>query len=128
MTRWGSTYPPSLLLEDDHSGRTMGMISMSDIVVMKLELGLIPLISWCIPEGDSLPNISNPRGEQIIDSEQMYRTLSSYSLAHDSPLSYHSLRVDIIWDHTTICVRHLEYIYGVLCMVCFRQTGHNPTF
>jgi hypothetical protein len=86
---------------------------MSDRVVRKLELGLIPVInSRCYvgPEGDSLPNTLNLRVKQIIDSEQMYRTLSSYPSAHDHSLSYVSLRVDIIWDHTTICVRHLEYI------------------
>jgi hypothetical protein len=38
---------PSLLRVDDHCGRIMGRIGMNDIVMRKLELGLIPSISCC---------------------------------------------------------------------------------
>lgn len=41
------TNRPSLLLEDDRSGRIMGRRGMSDRVMKKLELGLIPSISCC---------------------------------------------------------------------------------
>jgi hypothetical protein len=62
----------------------MGMIGMSDKVVMKLELGLIPYISCCRrPERKSLPNNANLRVKQIIDSEQRRRTLSSFPSAHE---------------------------------------------
>jgi hypothetical protein len=63
----------------------MGRRDMSDIVMRKLELGLIPVINFrCYvgPEGDSLPNILNPPVKQIIDSEQRRRILSSYPSAH----------------------------------------------
>jgi hypothetical protein len=45
-SRGEGTYRPSLLLVGDLRGRIEGMIGMSDIVVMKLELGLIPTISY----------------------------------------------------------------------------------
>jgi hypothetical protein len=125
------TNRPNLLRVDDHCGRIMGMISMSDRVMRKLELGLIPVINYqlgWIPGGDSLPNILNPREEQIIDFERKCKILSSYSSAHDHSLGCDSLRGDIIWDHTTICVRHLGYVYGVLCMVCFRQQTIQSDF
>jgi len=41
----GIAYRPSSLLGDDHYGRIVEMIGMSDIIMMKLELGLIPIIS-----------------------------------------------------------------------------------
>lgn len=58
---------------------------MSDRVMRKLELGLIPVInfrSYVGPEGDSLPNTLNLRVKQIIDSEQRRRILSCYPSAH----------------------------------------------
>jgi hypothetical protein len=39
-------YRPSLLRVDDRSGRIVGMIGMSDIVMKKLELGLIPVNNY----------------------------------------------------------------------------------
>jgi len=82
ITRDGSAHQPSLLLEDDHYGRIVEMIGMSDIVMMRLELGSIPIISCCWKtERNSLPSISNPRGEQIFDSERSYKILFSYTSA-----------------------------------------------
>jgi hypothetical protein len=46
-----------LLLEDDRSGRIMGRRGMSDRVMRKLELGLIPIINCQL--------LSETRGKQL---------------------------------------------------------------
>jgi hypothetical protein len=51
------TNRPSLLLEDDRSGRIMGRRGMSDRVMRKLELGLIPIINCQL--------LSETRGKQL---------------------------------------------------------------
>ena len=41
------SYRPSSLRGDDRCGRIVGMIGMSDRVMRRLELGLIPYMSCC---------------------------------------------------------------------------------
>jgi len=125
----GIAYRPSSLLGDDHYGRIVEMIGMSDRVVMKLELGLIPYISCCCePERYALPSIANPQVKQIFGSERRHKILSYFTSAHASSIHQCLLRGDIIWDHTTICVRHLEYILVVWYVWCAQATDNNPTF
>lgn len=54
-----------------------------------------------------LPSNANLQGGQIIDFAQKCKILSSYPLARDVTIGMmDSLRLDIIWNHGTICVRH----------------------